>query len=143
MPKKTDAALLEIGNETVKSLKTDPLTRDTMPKGSWEVSYTVENSTLTFSILLSYDIFHREFMSSLADPTLWITVVALFAATALKKHISALPKNLRVVFIVTGGITDEWKSSCTIADLASAGRNAEGKKLDDACTIMMTTMVHH
>jgi hypothetical protein len=136
-----ESILLTIGNQTVKMLKEDQLTQNNIPKGTWQVSYTVQKSSLIFNIFLNYDELIRQFAGILADPPFWITLVALFSSTPVNEHIHALPKDLRLVYIVNGYKGEkDWEASCTIAELIEIADEASGKSLDDALPIVMSTM---
>jgi hypothetical protein len=125
MSDNSESILLNIGNETVKSLHTNQLTQNNIPKGTWQVSYTVEKAALIFNIFLNYDQFIRQFAGFLADPPFWITLVALFSSTPLREYVHALPEDTRFVYIVNDykGSKD-WKASCKIAELLDISNEA-------------------
>jgi hypothetical protein len=141
MPDNTETILLTIGNETIKALKADQLTQNSVPKGTWQVSYTVEKSSLTFNIFLDYDKLIQQFAGMLADPPFWITLVALFSSTPLNEYVHTLPKDVRFVYVVNGdqGARD-WEASCTIEELLGAAEEASGKSLDEALPKIMSMM---
>jgi hypothetical protein len=140
MSEKINGILLTIGNEIVKSLKADKELQKCAPKGSWQVACALENSTLTFRIFLDYDAFHKGFARIPAEPELWITLVAINMAGKLREQAFPFPWEILIGFVANRENKEDWKISCTAADLMDAQDKVKDEYLEEAAKIFMLAM---
>lgn len=138
----TESILLKIGNETVKSMASNYILLNLMPKEAWQVSFTVENNTLKFKIFLDYAKFFKSFRAiEFADPYIWIPVVAATSAENMMYYVSSLNADLRFLFTVNS--SDNGKdcvASCTVLNLYNVYPKLIGITFDEIMPIIMPIM---
>lgn len=135
-----DDALLQVGNKTALWLKAHRFSWGTMPEGSWQVSFAVEKSMLTFSVFLDYELLFHAWMGEATEPIQWISLVALYAAAALKQQSPAMPGTAEVAFLCNGHKEGGWHASCTVSTLEKVAKEVEGQTLSDAIVTVLVAL---
>jgi len=76
--------LLEFGDIVIDNLRDDILFYE-LPINSWQVDFSVENTTLKFNVVLQYDILLNTYLNMVSDPLYWISIIAFKAGTLLSE----------------------------------------------------------
>ncbi|NQU30977.1 MAG: hypothetical protein HQ525_09955 [Anaerolineae bacterium] len=78
--------LLKVGNTAINFINQEPAHLK-FPKNSWQVSCSVNGSSLNFSILVRYEMFLSDFVfMDRADPFMWIDNIGILAGMILSKY---------------------------------------------------------
>ncbi len=84
MEEKIKGFLLEFGDIVIDNLRNDIFFHE-LPINSWQVDFSVENTTLKFNVVLHYDILLNTYLNMVSDPLYWISIIAFKTGTLLSE----------------------------------------------------------